>query len=132
MNELDGAAALPDLKSYEDMSQISQHSSPTSNSGGHFAMPMGASACSMARSSSNNIQQYPTGSMSSHRSSPVLYDNAVLAAQPAIPSQASTASAANPSGGRTRDSNLKSSKNGQPVNISLLFICDVTNFFISE
>ena len=113
MNELDGAAALPDLKSYEDMSQISQHSSPTSNSGGHFAMPMGASACSMARSSSNNIQQYPTGSMSSHRSSPVLYDNAVLAAQPAIPT-AST-SAATP--GRTRDSNLKSSKNGQPVNV---------------
>ena len=60
LEEYDGAAALPDLKSYEDMSQISQHSSPTSNSGGHFAMPMGASACSMARSSSNNLQQYPT------------------------------------------------------------------------
>jgi len=106
LNEYDGAAALPDLKSYEDMSQISQHSSPTSNSGGHFAMPMGASACSMARSSSNNLQQYPTttattGSVSSHRSSPVMYDNAVVAAQPAT-------STSGP-----RESNLKSLKNGQ-------------------
>ena len=38
-------------------------------------MPMGASACSMAKSS-NNLQQYPSSSMSSHRSSPILYDNA--------------------------------------------------------
>jgi len=107
LEEYDGAAALPDLKSYEDMSQISQHSSPTSNSGGHFAMPMGASACSMARSSSNNLQQYPTttatttGSVSSHRSSPVIYDNAVVAAQAAT-------STSGP-----RESNLKSSKTSQ-------------------
>ena len=60
LTDYQGAAALPDLKNYEDMSQLSEHSSPTSNSGGHFAMPMGVSACSMARSSSNNIQQYPT------------------------------------------------------------------------
>merc|ERR1739844_477693 len=109
MNEYDGAAALPDLKSYEDMSQISQHSSPTSNSGGHFAMPMGASACSMARSSGNNLQQYPTttattGSVSSHRSSPVLYDSAATTAQ------AGTSTLGPRDSG---NSTLKSSKNGQ-------------------
>jgi hypothetical protein len=75
------AAALPnfneaaDLKNYEEMSQVSQHSSPTSNSGGHFALPMGASACSMAKSG-QNLQQYPATvtSATSNRSSPVLYE----------------------------------------------------------
>lgn len=75
-----GAEALPDLKNFEDASQISQHStSPTSNSGGHFALPMGASACSMARSG-NSVPQFPTNvPVRSHQSSPVLYDNAVSA-----------------------------------------------------
>ena len=69
------AQALPDL---DQGSQVSQHSSPTSNSGGHFAMPMGASACSMAK---NNLQQYPT-SVQSYRSSPVLYDSANQGSNP--------------------------------------------------
>jgi len=111
LTDYQGAAALPDLKNYEDMSQLSEHSSPTSNSGGHFAMPMGVSACSMARSSSNNIQQYPTttlDSVSSHRSSPVLYDQAVVAAQAAAAS--TTASASTPGQG-TRDMNFKTTTN---------------------
>ena len=62
--------------------------------------------------------------MSSHRSSPVLYDQAVVAAQPAAAS--TTASASTPGQG-TRDMNFKTTSNNSQqavsVNFTMFFRC---------